>query len=452
MGLSIVLLAAGEGKRMKTDKPKPLVNLADHPLIQYSLDTAQELKPERMILVTGYKKDEVKKYVLSKNAGDYIFCEQKERLGTGHAVKQASPYLPDIGKTLVLYADVPLVSSKSLRKLIKSSNRKKLSILTAKVDDPKWYGRIIRDENEDPIAIREEADASSDEKNISEIFTGIMIAENEFLKKGLKGLLRNNKAGEYYLTDLVDYASKRQLKIGSTKTDEKEILGANNKEELALLYKTLISLNAQKAKKKGTIFKDESTCYVEGDLRVGRDVQIGNNVTIKGDVKLGNNVCIESNVVLSNVNIGANSTIKEFCSIEDSSIAKNVEVGPFARLRNGAVLDDSAKVGNFVEIKQAKLGAGSKANHHAYLGDATVGKKVNIGAGTITCNYDGKVKHKTTIEDGSFVGTNTSLVAPLKIGKKSYVAAGSVITADVPSNSLAFGRSKQSTKKNWKKK
>ena len=452
MGLSIVLLAAGEGKRMKTDKPKPLVNLADHPLIQYSLDTAQELKPERMILVTGYKKDEVKKYVLSKNAGDYIFCEQKERLGTGHAVKQASPYLPDIGKTLVLYADVPLVSSKSLRKLIKSSNRKKLSILTAKVDDPKWYGRIIRDENEDPIAIREEADASSDEKNISEIFTGIMIAENEFLKKGLKGLLRNNKAGEYYLTDLVDYASKRQLKIGSTKTDEKEILGANNKEELALLYKTLISLNAQKAKKKGTIFKDESTCYVEGDLRVGRDVQIGNNVTIKGDVKLGNNVCIESNVVLSNVNIGANSTIKEFCSVEDSSIAKNVEVGPFARLRNGAVLDDSAKVGNFVEIKQAKLGAGSKANHHAYLGDATVGKKVNIGAGTITCNYDGKVKHKTTIEDGSFVGTNTSLVAPLKIGKKSYVAAGSVITADVPSNSLAFGRSKQSTKKNWKKK
>ncbi len=452
MGLSIVLLAAGEGKRMKTDKPKPLVNLADHPLIQYSLDTAQELKPERMILVTGYKKDEVKKYVLSKNAGDYIFCEQKERLVTGHAVKQASPYLPDIGKTLVLYADVPLVSSKSLRKLIKSSNRKKLSILTAKVDDPKWYGRIIRDENEDPIAIREEADASSDEKNISEIFTGIMIAENEFLKKGLKGLLRNNKAGEYYLTDLVDYASKRQLKIGSTKTDEKEILGANNKEELALLYKTLISLNAQKAKKKGTIFKDENTCYVEGDLRVGRDVQIGNNVTIKGDVKLGNNVCIESNVVLSNVNIGANSTIKEFCSIEDSSIAKNVEVGPFARLRNGAVLDDSAKVGNFVEIKQAKLGAGSKANHHAYLGDATVGKKVNIGAGTITCNYDGKVKHKTTIEDGSFVGTNTSLVAPLKIGKKSYVAAGSVITADVPSNSLAFGRSKQSTKKNWKKK
>ena len=452
MGLSIVLLAAGEGKRMKTDKPKPLVNLADHPLIQYSLDTAQELKPERMILVTGYKKDEVKKYVLSKNAGDYIFCEQKERLGTGHAVKQASPYLPDIGKTLVLYADVPLVSSKSLRKLIKSSNRKKLSILTAKVDDPKWYGRIIRDENEDPIAIREEADASSDEKNISEIFTGIMIAENEFLKKGLKGLLRNNKAGEYYLTDLVDYASKRQLKIGSTKTDEKEILGANNKEELALLYKTLISLNAQKAKKKGTIFKDENTCYVEGDLRVGRDVQIGNNVTIKGDVKLGNNVCIESNVVLSNVNIGANSTIKEFCSIEDSSIAKNVEVGPFARLRNGAVLDDSAKVGNFVEIKQAKLGAGSKANHHAYLGDATVGRKVNIGAGTITCNYDGKVKHKTTIEDGSFVGTNTSLVAPLKIGKKSYVAAGSVITADVPSNSLAFGRSKQSTKKNWKKK
>ena len=234
MGLSIVLLAAGEGKRMKTDKPKPLVHLADHPVIQYSLDTAKTLKPERIVLVTGYKKDEVKKYVLSNNPGDFVFCEQKERLGTGHAVKQAAPYLPDTGKTLLLYADVPLVSAKSLRKLIKSSNRKKLSILTSKVTDPRWYGRIIRDEDESPIAIREEADASNSEKNINEIFTGIMIADNEFLKKGLKGLLRNNKAGEYYLTDLVEYASKRQLKIGSTQTKEKEILGANNKEELAV--------------------------------------------------------------------------------------------------------------------------------------------------------------------------------------------------------------------------
>jgi len=452
MGLSIVLLAAGEGKRMKTDKPKPLVHLADHPLIQYSLDTAKTLKPERIILVTGYKKDEVKKYVLSNNPGDYIFCEQKERLGTGHAVKQAAPYLPDTGKTLVLYADVPLVSANSLRKLIKSSHRKKISILTAQVIRPKWYGRIIRDDEKNPIAIKEEADASNEEKNINEIFTGIMVAENEFLKKGLKGLLRNNKAGEYYLTDLVDYASKRQLKIGSTKTKEKEILGANNKAELAALYQSLISLNLEAAKKKGTIFKDETTCYVEGNLKVGKDVRIGSNVTIKGNVKIGNDVCIESNVVLSNVRIGDNSVIKDFCSVEDSSIAKNVEVGPFARLRDGVVLADSSKVGNFVEIKKSKIGQGSKANHHAYLGDAKIGKKVNIGAGTITCNYDGKVKHTTMIDDGSFVGTNSSLVAPLKIGKKAYVAAGSVITRNVPSSALAFGRSKQSTKKNWKKK
>lgn len=452
MGLSIVLLAAGEGKRMKTDKPKPLVHLADHPLIQYSLDTAKTLKPERIILVTGYKKDEVKKYVLSNNPGDYVFCEQKERLGTGHAVKQAAPYLPDVGKTLVLYADVPLVSANSLRKLIKSSHRKKISILTSQVNNPKWYGRIIRDDEENPIAIREEADASNDEKRINEIFTGIMIAENEFLKKGLKGLLRNNKAGEYYLTDLVDYASKRQLRIGSTTTKEKEILGANNKAELAVLYQSLISLNVEAAKKKGTIFKDETTCYVEGNLKVGKDVRIGSNVTIKGNVKIGNDVCIESNVVLSNVRVGDNSIIKDFCSVEDSSIAKNVEVGPFARLRDGVVLADSSKVGNFVEIKKSKIGQGSKANHHAYLGDAQIGKKVNIGAGTITCNYDGKVKHTTTIDDGSFVGTNSSLVAPLKIGKKAYVAAGSVITSNVPSSALAFGRSRQNTKKNWKKK
>ena len=452
MGLSIVLLAAGEGKRMKTNKPKPLVYLADHPLIQYSLDTAKILKPERIILVTGYKKDEVKKYVFSNNPGDYIFCEQKERLGTGHAVKQAAPYLPDIGKTIVLYADVPLVSANSLRKLIKSSHRKKISVLTSQVTNPKWYGRIIRDDEENPIAIREEADASNDEKRINEIFTGIMIAENEFLKKGLNGLLRNNKAGEYHLTDLVDYASKRQFRIGSTTTKEKEILGANNKAELAVLYQSLISLNVEAAKKKGTIFKDETTCYVEGNLKVGKDVRIGSNVTIKGNVKIGNDVCIESNVVLSNVRVGDNSIIKDFCSVEDSSIAKNVEVGPFARLRDGVVLADSSKVGNFVEVKKSKIGQGSKANHHTYLGDAKIGKKVNIGAGTITCNYDGKVKHTTTIDDGSFVGTNSSLVAPLKIGKKAYVAAGSVITSNVPSSALVFGRSKQSIKKNWKKK
>ena len=452
MGLSIVLLAAGEGKRMKTEKPKPLVHLADHPLIQYSLDTAKALKPERIVLVTGYKKDEVKKYVIANNPGDYIFCEQKERLGTGHAVKQAAPYLPDSGKTLVLYADVPLVGAKSLKKLIASSNRKKLAILTSKVTDPRWYGRIIRDDKQDPTAIREEADATKQEKTINEIFTGIMIAENDFLKRGLKGLLRNNNAGEYYLTDLVDFASKRQLKIGSTQTREEEVLGANNKEELARLYKALIALNIEAAKKKGVILKDEASCFVEGQLKVGKDVRIGSNVTIKGSVSLGNNVCIESNVVLCNTKVGDDTTIKDFCSIEDSVLAKNVEVGPFARLRNGAVLDDSAKVGNFVEIKKSKIGEGSKANHHAYLGDANIGKKVNVGAGTITCNYDGKLKHKTKIDDGAFIGTNSSLVAPLKIGKKAYVAAGSVITTDVPSGSLAFGRSKQSTKKNWKKK
>jgi len=452
MGLSIVLLAAGEGKRMKTEKPKPLVHLADHPLIQYSLDTAKALKPERIVLVTGYKKDEVKKYVIANNPGDYIFCEQKERLGTGHAVKQAAPYLPDSGKTLVLYADVPLVGAKSLKKLIASSNRKKLAILTSKVTDPRWYGRIIRDDKQDPTAIREEADATKQEKTINEIFTGIMIAENDFLKRGLKGLLRNNNAGEYYLTDLVDFASKRQLKIGSTQTREEEILGANNKEELARLYKALTALNIEAAKKRGVILKDEASCFVEGQLKVGKDVRIGSNVTIKGSVSLGNNVCIESNVVLCNTKVGDDTTIKDFCSIEDSVLAKNVEVGPFARLRNGAVLDDSAKVGNFVEIKKSKIGQGSKANHHAYLGDANIGKKVNVGAGTITCNYDGKLKHKTKIDDGTFIGTNSSLVAPLKIGKKAYVAAGSVITTDVPSGSLAFGRSKQSTKKNWKKK
>ena len=443
MGLSIVLLAAGQGKRMKTTKPKPLVELADKPLIQYSLDTAMKLNPERMILVTGHKKDEVKKYVLANNPGDYIFCEQKERLGTGHAVKQAAQYLPESGKTLVLYSDVPLVTETALKKLIKSSNRKKLSILTSQIESPKGYGRIIRDEKDEPVQIREEQDATKEEKKIAEIFTGIMIADNDFLKKGLQGLVRNNAAGEYYLTDLVEFASSREQKIGSAQTQEQEILGANNKQELGDLYRALVALNIASAKRKGAIFKDESTCYVEGPLKVGRDVKIGNNVTTKGEVTLGNNVSIGSNTILCNTKIGDESTIKDFCSVENSSIAKNVEVGPFARLRDGAVLSNKAKIGNFVEIKKSTIGAGSKANHHAYLGDTTVGKKANIGAGTITCNYDGKEKHETKIGDESFIGTNSSLVAPLKIGNKSYIAAGSVITSDVPSDSLAFGRSRQ---------
>ena len=320
------------------------------------------------------------------------------------------------------------------------------------LDDPKGYGRIIRSQKQDPIGIKEEVDASKEERKINEIFSGIMVAENEFLKKGLRGLVRNNVAGEYYLTDLVQYATKRELKVGSHTTTPDEVLGANNKSELGQLYRALVKMNIKSAKDKGAIFKDESTCYVEGQLSVGKDVRIGNNVTIKGSVRLGDGVVIESNALLSNVNIGSNSTVKDFCSIEDSKIKSNVEVGPFARLRNGAVLDNSSKIGNFVEIKNSKIGTNAKANHHAYLGDAEIGKKTNIGAGTITCNYDGKNKNKTIIGDGVFVGTNSSLVAPLNVGKKSYIAAGSVITQDVPNNSLAFGRARQSTKKNWKKK
>ena len=296
---------------MKTTKPKPLVELADKPLIQYSLDTAMKLNPERIILVTGYKKDEVKKYVLGNNPGDYVFCEQKERLGTGHAVKQAAQYLPESGKTIVLYSDVPLVSETTLKKLIKSSNRKKLSILTSNIKNPKGYGRIIRDEQDQPLLIREEQDATKEEKKINEIFSGIMIADNDFLKKGLKGLVRNNAAGEYYLTDLVEFASAREQKIGSTQTQEKEILGANNKQELGDLYRALVALNIASAKRKGAIFKDESTCYVEGPLKVGRDVKIGNNVTIKGEVILGNNVSIGSNTVLFNTKIGDETMVKD---------------------------------------------------------------------------------------------------------------------------------------------
>ena len=452
MGLSIILLAAGEGKRMKTDLPKPLIKLGDLPMVQHSLNTSMKLNPDRLILVTGYKKDEVKKYVLAENSGDFIFCEQKERLGTGHAVKQALPYLPENGKTLVLYADVPLVSLGTLRKLIRSCMRKKMSILTADIDDPSGYGRIIRDKNDNPTLIREQADATKAEKSIKEIFSGIMVIENKHLKKGVNGLVRSNVKGEYYLTDLVEFSSQRKHSVGTVKTDVREVLGANNKGELTELYLSMTKLNLNAAAKKGVFFKDPSSCFIEGQLKTGKDVSIGNNVTFKGSVVLGNNVSIGSNTLISNSKIGNNTFVKDFSSIEDSKIGSNVEVGPFARLRQGVILENEAKIGNFVEVKKSKIGEGAKANHHAYLGDASVGKKSNIGAGTITCNYDGNKKHKTKLDDNVFIGSNSSLVAPVKVGKKSYVAAGSVITSDVPPNSLAFGRSKQSTKKNWKKK
>ena len=452
MGLSIVLLAAGEGKRMKTNLPKPLVKLGDHPMVQYILNTSKELKPEKIIVVTGYKKDEVKKYLIDNNQENFIFCEQKERLGTGHAVKQATPYIPDKGKTLILYSDVPIVSKLTLKRLLKVSSRKKLSILTAIMENPFGYGRIIRNIKKQPLLIREQADSSKEEKHIKEIFSGIMIVENGHLKRGVNSFVRNNVKGEYYLTDLVQYTSTRNLKIGSVLADHKEVMGANTKAELSDLYKSLNKLNLERLTNKGVFLKDPETCYIEGDLRTGRDVTIGQNVMFKGKVTLGDNVTIGSNVSISNTKISKNSEIKDFCSIESTKILKNVIVGPFARLRDGVVLGENAKIGNFVEIKNSNLGAGTKANHHTYLGDASLGKKVNIGAGTITCNYDGEKKHKTKVGDDVFVGSNSSLIAPIAIGKKAYIAAGSAITSNVPSGSLAFGRSKQSTKKNWKKK
>ena len=313
MGLSIVLLAAGEGKRMKTNLPKPLVKLGDHPMIQHILNTSKELKPEKIIVVTGYKKDEVKKYLIDNNQENFIFCEQKERLGTGHAVKQATPYIPNKGKTLILYSDVPIVSKLTLKRLLKVSSRKKLSILTAIMENPFGYGRIIRNIKKQPLLIREQADSSKEEKHIKEIFSGIMIVENGHLKRGVNSFVRNNVKGEYYLTDLVQYTSTRNLKIGSVLADHKEVMGANTKAELSDLYKSLNKLNLERLTNKGVFLKDPETCYIEGDLRTGRDVTIGQNVMFKGKVTLGDNVTIGSNVSISNTKISKNSEIKDFC-------------------------------------------------------------------------------------------------------------------------------------------
>ena len=447
MNIHTIILAAGKGTRMNTNLPKVMQPLGGHTLISHVIKTAQK-NSKKITVVVGHQKDLLKEHIINIDP-QIQTADQNDQLGTAHAVKTAKDMIKKDERVLVLYGDVPLISSKTIKALINSGQD--CTLLSMKLKDPTGYGRIITDEQNLALRIIEQKDASEDERKIQEVFTGILLIDGSLLKSSLNKINNQNAANEYYLTDLVEILSEKGVRINCIQADPDEVLGANNKLELHGLESILRKMSAEKLLEQGITLLDASRVDVRGEVEAGKDCSIDVNVILEGKVVLGDNVTIKSNVVLQDVSIGDNSTIESFSHLSSASVGANCNIGPYARLREGSEIGDNAKIGNFVETKKTKLGDGAKANHLAYLGDAEIGDKTNVGAGTITCNYDGTNKHKTTIGKESFIGTNSSLVAPVNIGEGAYVGAGSVITKDVPNDALAVGRGKQVIKEDWAK-
>ena len=449
MNVHTIVLAAGEGSRMKSNKAKSLQRIGGKTMLEMICQTAGKIS-EKITLIVGFDKESILKE--SKNYSlDISSCEQPVPKGTGDAVKCGINEVKDADKVLVLYGDVPLIKERTLKELINNCNEG-ISILTTVLDEPFGYGRVNKDSEGNATAIIEEKDATEDEKNINEIFTGVLCARTDFLKKGLLEIKDDNAAGEFYLTDIVSIMSNKGIKINTYVASNDEVKGANSQRELAELEGIYREMKVQDVLDMGITVSDPSRLDVRGDIAAGKDCSIDVNVILEGNIKLGDNVSIGPNCVIKNTSIKSNSKIEAFSHIDGAKIGEGCVIGPYARLREGSQIEAAAKVGNFVETKNIVLGEGSKANHLTYLGDTNIGKETNIGAGTITCNYDGKDKHKTIIGDESFIGSNSALVAPVTIGSNVTVAAGSVITKDVPDNALGLGRSKQSNKDNWSKK
>ena len=421
--------------------------LAGRPMIDHVITTAGKLT-NKISTIIGYKKDVLNEH-LSANFKNVETFVQPELNGTAGAVKAAQKKIMDDEDVLILYGDVPLISHESLKNALNDNHD--AVILTMIPKDPFGYGRVIKNDSGLATEIIEEKDANVEQKKINEVFTGIMIIKGEMLLSSLDEVNNNNAAGEYYLTDVIKIASKKGVKINPIIVEETEVLGANTKSELHEIENIFREMKSKDLLEQGITLSDASRVDVRGDVSAGKDCSIDVNVILEGEIKLGTNVSIGPNCYLKDVVISDNVSIEAFSHIVSTQIGADCNVGPYARLREGTVLEDQAKIGNFVETKKTKIGKGSKANHLAYLGDAEVGEDSNIGAGTITCNYDGTNKHKTKIGNKTFVGTNSSLVAPLSIGNNSYIGAGSVITKDVEDDALAVARGKQSNKSGWAK-
>jgi bifunctional UDP-N-acetylglucosamine pyrophosphorylase / glucosamine-1-phosphate N-acetyltransferase len=448
MSVNVVILAAGRGKRMQSALPKVLHPLAGSPLLAHVLAAARALQPARICVVYGHGGEQVAE---AMRAADLSFVRQEPQLGTGHAVKQALPQLDARNDTLVLYGDVPLITAPTLEAL-SAGNGERLRILTAEVDEPRGYGRIVRNAKGAITAIVEERDATAKQRRIREINTGIMLMPGRRLAGWLDRLSNDNAQREYYLTDVVALAVKDRVKIESCSPDDpSEILGVNSMSQLAELERVHRARTAARLLDAGVALTDPLRIDVRGDLNCGRDVRIDVNCIFEGRVELGDNTVIGANCIIRNARIAAATRIEPFTSIDDAAIGNNCRIGPYARIRPGTKLAADVHIGNFVEVKASDIGVGSKANHLAYVGDTSVGRNVNVGAGTITCNYDGVNKHRTVIEDDVLIGSDVQLVAPVTVHAGATIAAGATITKDVPPGELTLTEKRQVVKPGWRR-
>ena len=449
MPLSVVVLAAGQGKRMYSRLPKVLQPLAGRPMLAHVLERARALGTEGIHVIYGHGGDEV---CAAFADGDLTWHEQAEQLGTGHAVAQALPAIPDDHRVLVLLGDVPLISEAALQALANPAEEPTLSLLTAELDDPTGYGRVQRGLDGSVIEIVEQADATDDQRKIREINTGLMAAPAAELRDWIGRIDRRNAQGEYYLTDVVALAASDGVKVvGVLIDDAAEAMGINDKLQLAAAERTLQRKLAESLMRSGVTIADPARIDVRGELTAGSDVFIDVDTVFIGKVRLGDGCRVGPHAVIGDSDIGPGTVVHASSVVDGAEIGAGCEIGPFARLRPKTRLAAGVKIGNFVEVKKSGIGAGSKVNHLSYIGDTTIGERVNVGAGTITCNFDGAMKHRTTIGDDVFVGSGVNLVAPIEIGVGATIGAGSTLTKDAPPGELSIARSRQTSVPGWKR-
>ncbi len=447
--LSIVILAAGQGTRMRSKAPKVLHTIGNKPLIAHVIETSMQLSPNDIHIVYGYGGDSVKAAI-----GDpqIHWCLQSQQLGTGHAVREVLPTIDPNDSVLVLYGDMPLIKKQTLEALLTSGESHMLSLLSVVLDNPTGYGRIIRDSNKKVQRIVEESDATVAEKGIKEVNTGFIVARARDLKRWLDRVSNLNVQGEYYLTDCTENAVREGHMVNAVICQNPiEVLGINDKQQLAECERIYQRRQANRLMREGVTLRDPARLDVRGELTAGRDVTIDVNVVFEGKVELGDDVTIGPNCVVRDVVIGTGSEIMPNCVIEHAVIGARCQIGPFTRIRPETRIADEVHLGNFVEVKKSVIDEATKINHLSYVGDSEIGKRVNVGAGTITCNYDGAYKHKTQIGDDVFIGSNTQLIAPVTVGEGATIGAGSTITRDAPEQHLTLSRSKQITIEGWKR-